>query len=220
MMRGDVVGAMQHFRTAHDLIGRVPESEEGNRIDLQTCMRILNLAFRVGLEEQEQERVFERGILLAQQLGDREAAAVMESLHTYAGWSSGQRVGGATPEVTGATDPESVFQIAANAVVTAMFGGTLPQALAASDAAMELIERRPGLLSTTTASITLVGLRSLALAHNGRLDEAEELSSRALEAARAAGQVETEGFCARVARARPALAWPRPGGAAPCTQGL
>jgi class 3 adenylate cyclase/tetratricopeptide (TPR) repeat protein len=194
MMRGDVVGAMQHFRTAHDLIGRVPESEEGNRIDLQICMRILDLGFRVGLEPQEQERVFERGMLLAQQLGDRETAAVMESLRIRAELMSGRRVGGATPEVTGATDAESVLQIAFNALATNLLGGTLAQALAASDDAMKLIERRPGLLSTTPISSILIGLRSLVLAYNGRLDEAEELSSRALEAARAAGLVEVEGF--------------------------
>ncbi|HVN42494.1 MAG TPA: hypothetical protein VMT50_06890, partial [Steroidobacteraceae bacterium] len=193
MMRSDVVGAMQHFRTAHDLIGRVPESEEGNRINLQTCLRILDLGIRVGLEQQEQERVFERGMLLAKQLGDREAAAVMESVGTRAGWSQGRRLGGATPEVTGVTDPESIFQIAFNAVFTGLFGGTLTQALAASDDAMELIERQPGLL-TTPSSVMLVGARSIVLAYNGRLDEAEDLSSRALEAARRAGLAEIEGF--------------------------
>ncbi len=194
MMRSDMVGAMQHVRTAHDLIRRVPDSGEGKRIELQTCERILNLGLRVGLEQQEQERVFERGMFLAKQLGDRETAAVMESQHTYAGLQSGRRVGEPAPEVTGATDPESVFYIAAMEVTTAVFGGTIPQALAASDDAMELIERRPGLLSTTTGSVSLVGLRSLALTHSGRLDEAEDLSSRALEAARAAGLVESEGF--------------------------
>jgi class 3 adenylate cyclase/tetratricopeptide (TPR) repeat protein len=192
MVRSDVVGAMQHFRKAHDLIGRMPESEEGNRIDLRTCMRVLDLGVRVRLEQQEQESVFDRGMLLAKQLGDRETAAVMERVRTLAGWSSGRRVGAATPEVTDATDPESVFQIALNAVVTGMVGGTLSQALVASDDAMELIERRPGLLSTTVAGVVLVGYRSIVLAYNGRLDEAEDLSSRGLEAARQAGLVEIE----------------------------
>ena len=194
MMRSDVVGAMQHFRTAHDLIGRAPESEDGKRIDLQTCLRILDLGYRVGLEPQEGERVFERGMLLAQQLGDREAAALMESLRTRADWLSGRRVGGAMPEMTGATDPESVFQSAINAAAAAMLGGTLAQAVAASDGAMELIERRPGLLSTSMASVFVVSARSLFLGFSGRLDEAEELSSRALEATRTAGLVESEGF--------------------------
>ena len=194
MMRGDVVGAMQHFRTAHDLIGRVPESEEGNRIDLQTCMRILDLGARVGLELREQGHVFERGISLAKQLGDQETAAVMESLRTVADWSSGRPVSGAPLEVTAASDPERVFQIAVTGIGTAMLGGTLAQALAASDDAMELIERRPELLSTMTAGLSLVGLRSIVLALRGRLDEAEDLSSRALEAARAAGHVELEGI--------------------------
>jgi len=64
----------------------------------------------------------------------------------------------------------------------------MPQALAASDAGMELIDRRPHLLSASPTSILLIGGRSLAFAYSGRLDEAEELSSRALEAARAAGR--------------------------------
>ena len=58
---------------------------------------------------------------------------------------------------------------------------------------MELIERRPGLLSTSMASVFLVNTRSLVLGFSGRLDEAEELSSRALEAFRTAGLVESEG---------------------------
>jgi len=75
-----------------------------------------------------------------------------------------------------------------------MFGGTLAHAVSASDDAMELIERRPELLSTAPASLQLVGARSLFLAFSGRIDEAEELASRVLERARAAGRAELEGF--------------------------
>ncbi len=59
---------------------------------------------------------------------------------------------------------------------------------------MELIERRPELLSTTHPSVWLLGVRSAALMYSGHFDEAEELSARALEAARAAGWTEDEGF--------------------------
>jgi tetratricopeptide (TPR) repeat protein len=75
-----------------------------------------------------------------------------------------------------------------------MLSGNLPQAVVASDEAMDLIARRPELLSTTPASLMLVGSRSIVCAFNGRLDEADELSSRALEAARAARNLEIEGF--------------------------
>jgi tetratricopeptide (TPR) repeat protein len=193
MRRSDVVGAMQHYRTAQDLIGRVPESAEGNRIELQTCIPILDLGFRVGLEAHEEERVFARGMVLAQQLGDREAAAVLESQHAYIDWMSGRRGDGTAPEATDATDPESVLQIASRAVWVALFGGSPAQAVAVSDTAMELLERRPELW-TTIFALTVVGGRSVALVYGGRLDEADALSSRTLEAARAAGQLEMEGF--------------------------
>jgi len=108
-------------------------------------------------------------------------------------WLSGQRGGDAALDVAGATDPESVSRVVATTAWTAILYGTLPEAVAASAAAMELIERRPELLWTTYASAA-IGIRARALAYNGRVDEAEELSLRVLEAARATGQVELEGW--------------------------
>jgi tetratricopeptide (TPR) repeat protein len=87
-----------------------------------------------------------------------------------------------------------MLQVAFTAAATATFSGPLGQAVAASDDAMELIERRPGLLTTAPVSLMVVGQRAIVLQYNGRLDEAEELSSRVLEAARLAGQVEIEGL--------------------------
>jgi class 3 adenylate cyclase/tetratricopeptide (TPR) repeat protein len=194
MRPSDMVGAMHHLRTAHALLGRLPESLESKHIELQTCRHILDLGFRFGLEPHEEARLFERGMALAHELGDREVAALIESTHAAAGWSSGQRVGSPTSEATDATDPESVLAIASAAVWGALLAGTLAEALSASTAAMELLERRPELVSTSAISSFVLAGRALALTYSGRLNEAEELSSRALAAARAAGQIEMEGF--------------------------
>ena len=192
--RTDMAGAMQHCRSANALIGRLPESAESKQIELQICVQTLDLGFRVGLDPQEEERMFARGMVIAHERGDGRAAATLESVHTAAGWSAGHRPSNTVIEVPAAADAESVLQMASSATWAAVFAGTMPQALAASDAGMELIDRRPHLLSASPTSILLIGGRSLAFAYSGRLDEAEELSSRALEAARAAGQVELEGF--------------------------
>jgi class 3 adenylate cyclase/tetratricopeptide (TPR) repeat protein len=194
MMRGDVIGAMQHFRTVRDLLRRVAGSTEGDRIDLRACLRLLDLGVRVGFEADEQERTFERGMALADQLGDREAAGLLESLRGRAGYLAGRGGGPTAPEASVATDPESVLSLATTGIGAGIFFGTLPQAVEASEEATALIERRPELLTTMPASAGVLGLRALALAYSGRLDEAEQLSARALETARATGQIEREGF--------------------------
>jgi hypothetical protein len=48
--------------------------------------------------------------------------------------------------------------------------------LAATDAAMDVLDSRPTLLSTTLTSLFVIGGRALALTYSGRLDEADKLS--------------------------------------------
>ena len=186
------VTAMQYARTAHTFIGRAIESVESNRVELEICRQLIDLGVRLGLDPEELERAFERGMHLAQRLGDAEAAAVMVTLHTRAGWSAGRGLGSSTPDLASARDPASLLEIAINGIGTAILSGTLLQALAASDDAINLIERQPQLLLTWSGTF-LFGLRSVVLAWTGRLDEAEQLSLRCLEAARQGEQIETIG---------------------------
>ena len=194
MERRDIVGAMHHFRKARDLVGRAPESPESLPIELQACVGILDLGWRLGVEEQERELMFQRGMAIATRLGDRESVVAIEQLRDANDLWSGRRAIGATPEPTDATDPDSVIAIATSQTMATTANGTMAEALAASDAAMALIERRPELLPTP-AGLSLLGMRSIVLAYGGRLDAADDLSSRGLDAARHARLVEMEAGC-------------------------
>ena len=73
--------ALLHWRRVHALLRDLDEPEEVRGLRLAACLWILQLGWRLGLDEAEVERVFEEARGLAEKSGDKSSTALVYLAH-------------------------------------------------------------------------------------------------------------------------------------------
>jgi class 3 adenylate cyclase/tetratricopeptide (TPR) repeat protein len=80
----DVASAMHHCRRVQRLLRALPDDREAAELGLAACSQLLNMSWRVGMEEDEAREILEEGHALAETLGDRRARATLSIIHARA----------------------------------------------------------------------------------------------------------------------------------------
>lgn len=71
----DIPEALRHDRRVLELLARSPSSDETKALGVQTRARLLQLAWRAGMDSDEEDRLFEEGTRIATEAGDEAARA-------------------------------------------------------------------------------------------------------------------------------------------------
>jgi adenylate cyclase len=194
--------AMRHWRKVRELAQRLPESAETADLGVTACAHILQFAWRVGISEEEAREVFETGKELANRTGDiRLTARVILSYATSVGLIGNldealRQVDDAGRLADRIDDPELRASLKMRAYWD-FVAGDLRLALAHADATIEasgndvMVGRS---LAGFSPHIWHVMFRGVLLPLMGRIDEGTAEYARALELARAHGEVEIVGW--------------------------
>lgn len=81
--------AVRHWRKVIELLAALPEARETDALRLEASAEMLGVAWRVGMSDEETERTFTAGRVLAERLGDPVLHAKLLSAYGNSKWTNG-----------------------------------------------------------------------------------------------------------------------------------
>jgi tetratricopeptide (TPR) repeat protein len=170
------------------------ESTELAKLGAVASTQVLNLAWRMGLGDQESEAVFREGVAMAERCGDRgPQARIRAAWAIRLGLNKGDldgylRFGREASRLADRTDDVSIqLEVRSIAMYATGFSGRLAESLAMADDLIAAYDRHPasdrGVLLANPHH-TALWWRSYLLSAMARLDESERETRRALARAR------------------------------------
>jgi class 3 adenylate cyclase len=199
LFRRDQRTADWHWRRAYELAKSAPSTEEGAKLLLQACTRLVMMtAFSLGLRDDERDRFAAEGRELAERLGDRMALFMLECGLAISGHLTGES--SESPMIPAQRAVELAegmaieLQVAARLVLAnSLWGaGRASRALRVTDETLELAGGDPNLgvlIMGFSATSFAMGQRGALLMWLGRPGEAEACFERSREMARERDEV-------------------------------
>jgi class 3 adenylate cyclase/tetratricopeptide (TPR) repeat protein len=194
--------ALRHWRRVQALLGDADSSDEARGLRLAACLWILQLGWRLGLDETEVETVFEEARGLAESSGDKSSMALVFLAHGIAVGMAGdhERALGLSrrSRALAAEAGNRAIELSTGPSYWLWTGGRLQEALAEAEDVLPRYEEDVAIgkevLGFSPYIFLLMWTGTVLLPERGRVNEARQLRDRALGLAESHGDLELLGW--------------------------
>jgi adenylate cyclase len=199
----DISQALLHWQKAGELSESDLDAPEASSLALAAHVHRLDFGWRLGMSEQEAESHYRSGRELAIASGDQASLLLLTAVYANVRGTSGNieqyaELGSEVDRLSREIgDPAQRMAVLSVPVFSLFLLGRVDQALAAMDEGIALGAGDPALgggINLSCPYAFFLMMRGVVLTVTGQFEEAPEHLERALEVARAQGDLEIEGF--------------------------